>query len=45
MRRLDIDFVRGARRSRWAGRTLLAVAVAAAAHAGASYVELARSVR
>jgi hypothetical protein len=45
MRRLHIDFVRGARRSRWAGHALLAVAVAAAAHAGARYVELGRSVR
>ena len=45
LKRLDIDFARGARRSRWAGHALLAVAVAAAAHAGASYIELARSVR
>jgi hypothetical protein len=44
LKRLDIDFARGARRSRWAGHALLAVAVAAAAHAGASYIELARSV-
>ena len=45
MRRLDIDFVHGGRRSRWAGRALLAVSVATAAHALASYVELSRSVR
>ena len=44
-RRLDIDFVRGARRSRWAGPALLAVSLAAAAHAGASYLELRHAVR
>jgi Tfp pilus assembly protein PilN len=45
MRRLDIDFVRSASRSRWAGPVLLAVSLAAAAHAAATYADLRGSVR
>lgn len=45
MRRLDIDFVRAGQRSRWAGPVLLAVSVAAAAHAAVSFADLRGSVR
>lgn len=45
MRRLEIDFVRAGQRSRWAGPVLLAVSVAAAAHAAVSYADLRSSVR
>jgi hypothetical protein len=45
MRRLEIDFVRAGQRSRWAGPVLLAVSVAAAAHAAVSYADLSSSVR
>lgn len=45
MRRLDIDFVRCAPRSRWAGPVLLAVSLAAAAHAAVTYADLRGSVR
>jgi hypothetical protein len=45
MRRLDIDFVRSAPRSRWAGPALLAVSLAAAAHAAVTYADLSGSVR
>lgn len=45
MRRIDIDFVRSAPRSRWAGPVLLAVSLAAAAHTAVSYADLSGSVR
>ncbi|MGQ0544178.1 MAG: hypothetical protein ACT4P3_02455 [Betaproteobacteria bacterium] len=40
MVRLDIDFIRSRRRAAWAGRLLLAVALALAADAGWTYLRL-----
>ena len=44
MMRLDIDFIRSARRSPWAGWLLLAVALAVAADAGWTYLRLRQSL-
>lgn len=44
MRALDIDFSAARRASPWAGRALLAVSLALAVEAGASYAELRRAL-
>ena len=45
MQRIELDFIRRAQRSRWAGRVLLAVAIGLAGDMAFSYAGLVRSVK
>ena len=45
MQRIELDFIRRAQRSRWAGRVLLAVALGLAGDMAFSYASLLRSVK
>ena len=45
MQRIELDFIRRAPRSRWAGRVLLAVAVGLAGDMAFSYASLVRAVK
>ncbi|MBW8906555.1 MAG: PilN domain-containing protein [Betaproteobacteria bacterium] len=45
MQRIELDFIRRAQRSRWAGRVLLAVAIGLAGDMAFSYAGLLRSVK
>ena len=44
MQRLDLDFCRHSRRSRWAGRVLLAIALAVSGDAAYTYLSLHRAI-
>ena len=45
MQRIELDFIRRAPRSRWAGRVLLAVALGVAGDMAFTFVQLARTVK